>query len=276
MMFNYYRIAFIGLLLSFSFATYANEAETKNNPRIIVSKITKKIDGHQYQILSSPKILSRGIKLVGKSTVIKMLNAMFLKDFIADIDQELSASQERENGLYAAGSEVVAWNNKYITVLYSSEYDGSAHPNVGQSAIVYNLNNGKRENIDSWFNQSLLNERHSFKYIGREEINSENEDVVKKSVLGNLLKKTYIERQQNYIKRQQKLVKTEEDKAMLDECASIIEFGETFWPTKKGFTFLTVTPYADRVCIDNVILPYCQAMPFLSKKGKQAIQAFRK
>jgi hypothetical protein len=274
MMFNYYRIAFIGLLLSFSFATYANEAETKNNPRIIVSKITKKIDGHQYQILSSPKILSSGIKLVGKSTVIKKLNAMFLKNFIADIDQELSASQERENGLYDAGSEVVAWNNKYITVLSNSEFDGAAHPNVGHSAIVYNLNTGKRENIDSWFNQSLLVEKHGyFKHISREDMDAVDDEgmpmTTPTTVLGNLLR-------DRYFRQQQKLVKTEEEKALLDECAEAVEFGGSFWPTKNGFSFSTYLPYVYRGCDDDVILSYRQAMPFLSEKGKHAIQAFRK
>jgi hypothetical protein len=87
-------------------------------------------------------------------------------------------------------------------------------------------------------------------------------------ILGNLL----IDR---YIKQQQKWVKTKEEKALLDECAEAVEFGGSFWPTKNGFSFSTYLPYVYRGCDDDVILPYRQAMPFLSKQGKQVIKAFK-
>jgi hypothetical protein len=273
---NYLRIFFVGFLLSFSIFTDANGAATDNNPQVIVSKTTKKIDGHQYQILSSPNVKSTGIKLLGNSKGIKAINALLLKSYLSEIEDELGCvDTENKGGDWGItyNHSVFSWNKRFVVIgTEYEEYCGQAHGSNGLGGSTFNLITGKHENIDKWFNKSLIDKEYGyFKYISREEINALDEDGVTKSttILGNLLENIYI-------KRQQKLVKTAEDKDLMDECVEAVEFGRNFWPTKNGFSFSTYLPYAYRSCNDDVILPYRLAMPFLSKKGKQEIQAFRK
>lgn len=273
------KVIFAATALSILFfidtAANANESASVNSKQIVVSKTTKKIDGHQYQILSSPNVKSTSLKLVGNSKGIKAINALLLKSYLSEIEDELACvDTENKGGDWGItyNHSVFSWNKRFVVIgTEYEEYCGQAHGNNGHGASTFNLITGKRENIDKWFNQSFIDEKYGyFKYISREEINAVDEDGVTKSttILGNLLEDIYI-------KRQQKWVKTAEDKALMDKCVEAVEFGGSFWPTKNGFSFSTYLPYVYRNCDDGVILPYRQAMPFLSKQGKQAIKAFK-
>lgn len=263
-------------LLTIDTTANANESASVNSKQIVVSKTTKKIDGHQYRILSSPNVKSTSVKLVGNSKGIKAINAFLLKSYLSGIDDELSCvDTEKQGGTWELtfNDSVVTWNNNYVVIQTHSEgYCGGAHGFAGHDALTYNLTTGKVEVTGKWFNQSLIDEKHGyFNHISREDMDAVDDEGIPKTipitVLGNLLR-------DRYFRQQQKLVKTEEDKVLLDECVEAVEFGGNFWPTKKGFSFSTYLPYAYSQCGDDVILPYLQAMPFLSKQGKQAIKAF--
>jgi hypothetical protein len=266
----------LSILLVINTSANANESESVNSKQIVVSKTTKKIDSHQYQILSSPNVKSTSLKLVGNSKGIKAINAFLLKSYLSGINDELRCvDTEKQGGTWELTfiDSVVSWNSNYVVIqTYSEGYCGGAHGFGGHEALTYNLTTGKVEVTGKWFNRSFIDEKYGyFKRIYREDINAVDDDGVTKpiTILGNLLVNIYIN-------QQQKQVKTEEDKTLLDECAEAVEFGGNFWPTKNGFSFSTYLPYAYRGCDDDVILSYRQAMPFLSKEGKQAIKVFRK
>jgi hypothetical protein len=265
------------ILLTIGTTANANESSLGNSKQIIASKITKKIDGHQYQILSSPNVKSTSVKLVGNSKGIKAINALLLKSYLSGIDDELSCvDTEKQGGTWELtfNDSVISWINNYVVIqTYSEGYCGGAHGFGGHNALTYNLTTGKVEVTGKWFNRSFIDEKYGyFKRIYREDMDAVDDEGMPKTtpitVLGNLLR-------DRYFTQQQKLVKTEEDKALLDECAEAVEFGGSFWPTKNGLSFSTYLPYVYRGCDDDVILPYHQAMPFLSKQGKQAIKAFK-
>jgi hypothetical protein len=256
---NYLRIFFVGLLLIFSVFADANAATTDNNPQVIVSKTTKKIDGHQYQILSSPNVKSTSVKLVGNSKGVKAINAILLKSYLSEIGESDCVDTEKQGGDWGItyNDSVVTWNKSYVVIEgYSTGFCGGGHGFVETGYGIYDLKTGNQEYINLWLKKEYQSE------------------IDVESKLGLLLNKLYI-------KRQTELLKKTNKKEFIESINGCIEFYgishfNQFWPVLGGLTFVKSTAYADRECIDEVTLSYKDVLPFLSEKGKHAIQAFRK
>ena len=235
----------------------------------------KNIGNHQYSSLLAQKIpsvenvessQSSTIQLPGSSPGIKEINKNLKNGLIEAISTHLDCSGLGYMNYYPSNTwvnvskdSVVDWNNEFVVIENGYwGYCGGAHGYGGKGAHIYNLATGELEQIKSWFD--IKYQQLEYNKIDEE------------TPLG---RKIY----DQYIQQNQKWVKTQQDTEQLSECLSDIEFnisqGNT-WITSKGFVFQASTPYALRVCGDDVVLPFEQMISFLSPTGKSAIQAFQK
>jgi len=138
------------ILLVFSHVTNATE---------ITALSQKQINGHPYQILSSSKIKSTGIRLIGSGRGIKRINALLQKDFADQMEAELGCINEEKGWGDTSKKSLIEWNNGYIVVKTDSiEECGGVHANYGSSVDVFNLKTGEIENTRFWIKEDYQNE----------------------------------------------------------------------------------------------------------------------
>lgn len=215
---------------------------------------TKKFGNYQYQIISAPKLKSIGIKLLGKSPQIKAINESLKHEFE---DQLINESGCVEGGGFSINKmTVIDWNKSFIVINKdTAEYCGGAHENRGYHAEVYNLKTGKLENTSLW----LKDYKKVYEALDVSEIHKDSE-------LDKKLRELYLK--QNSL--------DEETKMQAESCVEEISFYTSIWATSKGLIFKPSGSYSMFPCFSEVVVPFNDAMPFLSIKGKEAIMAFRK
>lgn len=245
-------------LLIFNSIAGANESTAPTFRKIIVSEMTKEVNGHQYKILSSEGIKSTGIKLNGNTAGIKAINALLLKSYLVSIDEELSCvDTEKQGGVWELSHDqsIIAWNKDFIVAQDFSEGNcGYAHGFSESNYIVFNLTTGQREMIESWLIKDYQTE------------------ISEESELGKLLSKLYSKQRTSHADS----VK-EADQDRIKECIQYYQANHfnQYWPASSGMTFRVNTEYIDRDCIDDVTVPYDKLLHFLTEEGKKAMQAFR-
>lgn len=217
----------------------------------------KTFNQRNYKVLSLSNIKSTGLMIAGQTPNIEKINQLLKKDFINQVDTEIecvsSGRMEDRDFESENTSSVVEWNNAYVTTLSASrDYCGGAHPNGGYYTTVYNLSTGELENTTLWLNKIYL---------------AEYDDISKENRLGKLLSKKYIKQRLNG-------KKSKSDIEEAEDCLDAVSFGATGSWTKENKIFLpTGAPHVATACIEDVSLTYKEIEPFLSLRGKSAMQA---
>lgn len=214
---------------------------------------TKNFGKHQYQILSSQKFKSTGIKLLGKGAPIKSINKSLKNDFENQLIEEAGCVEAGGFSTYI--TTIIDWNKKFVvTHTEGGQGCGGAHDIYGSHAQVYNLKTGKLEVTSLWLND-YKKEYEALDYS----------EIERNSELDQKLRELYLK--QNSL--------NEELKIQAEDCVEGISFYTPIWATSKGLIFKPSGPYAGMPCYSEVVMPFDEAIPFLTKEGKQAIQAFR-
>lgn len=217
--------------------------------------VSAKVFNHrQYQMISLPKIKSKGLLLIGKYKGIKKINQHLKEEFRSDVEAEIECVSFGRMGNRDFESEstysVIDWNNAFITISYTlSNYCGGMHPNIGESKSVYNLITGELQNTSLWLNNTYQTENHN---------------IEKETPLGKLLSKAYLKQR----------VSTGDTPQDAESCLDSINFYSTgLWTNGKEIFFKPDAPYIAMPCTDEIELTYKQVEPFLSPAGKSAVRA---
>ena len=162
--------------------------------------------------------------------------------------------RDGQQGDYNAVVEPVFIGQHWLVARSNGSNDcGGAHPNAYMSYQTWNLDEGRRVDIWSWFNSKGAIATTAGQVEAR----------YRTVEIGSVLKAA--------------LVKAwpRDD----SDCKGIVEDGTVFswvaYPQVRGMTFMPELPHVAYACTEEVTLPWAKVLPLLNVQGRKSVDAIR-
>ena len=239
----------------------------------IVSGEEKTFNGRHYRVLSASNTTVTSVELIGGNETIAELNTLLANELRVGVvayygcptSGELSSGKRGKNETpnYNSSIEPLFWNDQWISFVARTSGDcGGAYPYSGYSYSTWNLSTGKELNLWEWIksskkaNSSPEYDHYYFSYSAPERLNR---IITKKAI-------------------KQRLVFNPKEASEEDNCLDVIQSNSEYQIRlgKSGFIFTQNFPHYAQACDDDIEIIYGELVPFLTKKGKEAVMAIQK
>lgn len=226
------------------------------------------INGRRYTVLSALDGAVKSVELLGESETITVLNTLLANELRENMsayygcpttDERHSGKRgKQEKPAYDSSIEPLFWDEQWISfVARASGYCGGAHPFSDYSYSTWNLSTGKEVNFWEWItnskkaNSSPEYDHHYFNYSAPERLNGL---ITKKAI-------------------KQRLAFNPKEASEEGNCLDVIEDNSEYKIrlSKTGFIFTQAFPHVVQACTDDIEITYRDLMPFLTKKGREAV-----
>lgn len=246
-------------------------------PQVLSEKVAsgdeKTINGRRYRVLSALDGAVQSVELLEVGEPIAALNILLENELRANIsayygcspnDERYPGKKGRhEKSDYYFSIEPLFWVGRWISfVARTSGYCGGAYPFSERSYSTWNLSAGREVNLWEWIGNSKKidgsskYDRYYFNYSAPEELN---EIIIKKAI-------------------NQRLAFNLEEATEENNCLDVIR-GNSEYEIRlsaTGFIFTQVFPHVVQACTDDLEITYGELMPFLTKKGREAVIGIRR
>lgn len=246
-------------------------------PQVLSEKVAfggeQTVNGRRYRVLSVLDGAVKSVELLGEGETITVLNTLLENELRASMSayfgcptngERYSVKRgKHEKPDYNSSIEPLFWNEQWISfVARTSGYCGGAYPFSGYSYSTWNLSTGKKTNLWEWIRNSKKADsspeydHYYFNYSAPEKLNR---IITKKAI-------------------KQRLAFNPKEATEENGCLDVIQenSGYAIRLSMTGFIFTQVFPHVVQACTDDVEITYGELMPFLTKKGKEAVIGIQK
>ena len=205
-------------------------------------------NGRRYRVISALQRPISSIELIGEGEAISYLNTLLMNELRAGLSAyyECPTYEQSEKSDYSSTIDPLFWNAQWISLVIRTSGDcGGAYPFSNYSYSTWNLVTGKQLKIGGWINYRSFNRL--------------NKIITKRAI-------------------KQRIAFNPKEASEENNCLSTIQSNSDYQIrlSKKGFIFTQNFPHVVQACTDDIEITYDELMPFLTKKGKEAVMAIRK
>jgi len=231
------------------------------------------VSGGRYRVLSVLDGAVKSIELLGEGEAITELNTLLANELRAsmsayygcptDGERDTRRRGKREKPEYYSSIEPLFWNKQWISFVARTSGDcGGAHPFSDYSYSTWNLSTGKKHNLWEWIENSKKAggspeyDDYYFNYSAPERLNG---IITKKAI-------------------KQRLAFNPKEATEENNCLDVIQ-GNSEYAIRlgtTGFVFTQAFPHVVQACTDDIEITYGELMPFLSKRGREAVMGIQK
>lgn len=241
-------------------------------PQVLSEKVAfgeeQTFNSRRYRVLSALEGAVKSVELIGESKTMAVLNTLLSNELKVGISAYYGCptngegysgkSGKNEKPDYDSSTAPVFWNDQWISfVSRSSGNCGGAYPFSGFSYINWNLTTGQIANLWEWIKNSKKKDgfpQHDPYYFNYSAPESLNVIIAKKAI-------------------KQRLAFNPKEASEENNCLDVIKDNKEYMIhlSKNGMIFSQAFPHVTQACGDDIEIPYGQLMPFLTKKGRDAV-----
>lgn len=230
------------------------------------------VNGGRFRVQSALDGAVKSVELIDDGETITVLNTLLANELrvrISDYygcpingEQYSGKGRKQEKPDYYSSIEPLFWNVQWISfVARTSGYCGGAHPFSNYSYSTWNLSTGKELNLWEWVKNSKKAdsspeyEHYYFSYSAPDRLNR---IITKKAI-------------------KQRLAFNPKEATEENNCLDVIQGNNEYEIrlSKTGFIFTQVFPHVVLACTDDIEITYGELMPFLTKKGREAVMGIQ-
>jgi hypothetical protein len=232
----------------------------------------KTLNGRSYRVLVALRGAVKTVELIGENETITVLNTLLANELRVGVrayyecptngESYSGTSAKQEWPDYYSSIEPLFWNKQWISFVARTSGDcGGAHPFSDYSYSTWNLSTGKELNLWEWIRNSKKAssspeyDHYYFNYSAPEKLNR---IITRKAI-------------------KQRLAFNPKEAREENNCLDVIQSNSEYQIRlgKFGFIFTQAFPHVVQACTDDIEITYGELVPFLAKKGKEAVMAMQ-
>ena len=246
------------------------------NPKVLTEKINlgkeQVFNGKSFRDISAAEGAVVSIELIEKTKTAIKLNTLLVNELRREISAYYSCptagelqtgNQDQDQAAnYSSITQPKFWSGHWISLVKLVSGDcGGAYEFHDFSYSTFSLKTGNKVNLWEWITNSKKNDgfpnydSYYFNYAAPEKLNN---IITKKAIM-------------------QRLAFNPNEANEENNCLGIIKDNTEYkiLLSKTGFIFTQPFPHVTQACSDDVEITYGELMPFLTKKGKDAVMTIQ-